>query len=610
LNGHLFQPHMRDDSALDEVRRELSGRLDDLRGLGILPSGSETHGVDGEAALLSLSLSLVDALEGTQRRVIETSIQLLSLRELMAKLLSLRTPEEVCETVALYLHKAFDHERVLVGVYDPSRESLEGWTAIRNGGSNCRPFSLEGDWGGALRLALQRKTPFQSGNGAGSLNFIEATSLPRELMPFGHGELGPYLIYPLTGRTEKHNRVVGVLAVGRRLGKGPMGVVESGLLESVVEAVGIAMENVILEEDIRREEAFRKDIMTSMVSGLVAVDLSGRVLTLNDRAERMTGFSLLDLRGRDTSVLDPPGGGVTELLRKTLRARQGIRRAERAVRCQDGTAFSAACATTLLRNPAGEVYGAVAIFDDLTEIKAMEERIRALDRLAALGRFTAGVAHEIRNPLTGIGTGVQYLERFLADQPDQRENLDFIQQEIRRLNGIVEDLFRVTHPQPLRKTPEPVEDLVRRTLRALGSLPAEKEVAVELEMDENLPEVPVDPDQIQQVLLNLIKNAVEATPAGGEVRIRGYATQDDERPALLLQVMDTGTGIDPDDMSRVFEPFFTKGKAGGTGLGLYVSHGIVERHGGELHVANAYEGGAVFTVRLPLERLDVTEISG
>ncbi len=610
MSGHLFQPHMQDESAREEARRELARRLDDLRGLGILPAGQDARVEDGEAALLPLALSLVDALEGTQRRVIETSIQLLSMRELMAKLLSLRTPEEVSETVALYLHKAFDHERVLVGVYDPARETLEGWTAIRNGGSSCRPFTLEGEWGGALRLALERKSLLQSGNGAGQLNFIEAAKLPRELAPFGRGELGPFLIYPLTGRSAKHNRVVGVLAVGRRLGKGPLGVLESGLLESVVEAVGTAMENVILEEDIRREEAFRKDIMTSMGSGLVAVDLAGRVLTLNASAEQMTGFSLADLRGRDPAVMDPPGGGVTDLLKKTLRSRKAILRAERAVRRQDGTAFSAACGTTLLRNPVGEVYGAVAVFDDLTEIKAMEERIRALDRLAALGRFTAGVAHEIRNPLTGIGTGVQYLERYLADQPDQRENLDFIQREIRRLNRIVEDLFRVTHPQPLRKTPEPPPDLIQRSLRALGSLAAEREVEVIPDLDADLPEVPVDPDQIQQVLLNLIKNAVEATPAGGEVRVRGYAARDEERPALVLQIMDTGSGIDPEDLSHVFEPFFTKGKAGGTGLGLYVSHGIVERHGGELHVANAHEGGAVFTMRLPLERLDVTEITG
>ena len=382
-----------------------------------------------------------------------------------------------------------------------------------------------------------------------------------------------------------------------------------GLLEALQGLVGQAVDQVGVDA-LDTVAAGQVHGGFGQLVGLVAVDLSGRVLTANARAEAMTGFALEDLRGNDTTVLDPAGGGISELLAKTLRTRRGILRAERAVRRRDGSAFAAACSTTVLRNPAGEIYGAVATFDDLTEIKRMEERIRALDRLAALGRFTAGVAHEIRNPLTGIGAGVQYLERYLGDQPDQRENLDFIQAEIARLNRIVEDLFRVTHPQPLAKTPEKVDDLLARTLRSLGTLPVERGVEVVLEVEEDLPLVPVDPDQIQRVLLNLIQNAVEATPSGSVVRVRAYAASEEERPAVVFQVLDSGPGIAPEDLSRVFEPFFTKGKIGGTGLGLYVSHGIVERHGGELHVANAAEGGAVFTVRLPLQRLDVTEITG
>ncbi len=529
----------------------------------------------------------------------------------MAKLLSLRTPEEVAETVTLYLHKAFDHERVLVGVYDPSREALEGWIAVRNGGSRCRPFTLEGSWDGALRRALGGTASVAALRPREGTPFLSGEDLPSELAPFGPAELGPYVIYPLSGRGQKHHKVVGVLAVGRRFGAATVGGLDSGILESVVEAVGTAMENVILEEDIRREEAFRQDIMRSMASGLVAVDMVGRVLTMNAAAEKLTGMSQLELRGTEPVCLDPPGGGIHELLRKTLRTRRGILRVERAVRRSNGGAFPAACATTLLRNPAGEVYGAVAVFDDLTELKEMEERIRSLDRLAALGRFTAGIAHEIRNPLTGIGTGVQYLARRLGEDPDQQENLDFIQREIARLNRIVEDLFRVTHPHPLRKSEESAADLVDRTLRSLGSAPAGKGVEVRVKLPEDLPRIPVDPDQVQQVLLNLVKNAVEATPSGGRVEVHVYATPaDDERPQAVFQVLDTGPGIDPEDLAHVFEPFFTKGKAGGTGLGLYVSHGIVERHGGELHAANAHQGGAVFTMKLPFDRIDVTEITG
>jgi len=367
------------------------------------------------------------------------------------------------------------------------------------------------------------------------------------------------------------------------------------------------VENVLLERDVRREEAFRKDVMVSMESGLLAVDLEGRVLTLNAQVERLTGFSREGMLGRPPVDLDVGSGTVTGLLQKTLRTRRPLLRVERAVRKSDGAAFPATCSTALLRNPAGEVYGAILTFEDLTRIKEMEERIRSLDRLAALGRFTAGIAHEIRNPLTGIGTGAQYLARHLEGDEAQAENLAFILREIARLNRIVEDLFRVTHPTPLRKTPEDPRSLLEHALRSLGSLPEDRDVTVELKVASGLPPVPADPDQIQQVLLNLFKNAVEASPAGGVVSVHAYASGDEEQPRLVLQIMDKGPGISPEAMAHLFEPFFTSGKPDGTGLGLYVSHGIVERHGGELHPANHSEGGAIFTVKLPLTAYDMTE---
>jgi two-component system sensor histidine kinase AtoS len=299
---------------------------------------------------------------------------------------------------------------------------------------------------------------------------------------------------------------------------------------------------------------------------------------------------------------------VAALLAKTLSARCPILRVERPVVRADGGAFPATCATSLLRNPSGTVYGAIVTFSDITEIKVMEQRIQALDRLAALGRFTAGIAHEIRNPLTGIGTGVQYLERHLRDDADQTENLTFIRDEISRLNRIVEDLFRVTHPHPLRKSPENPQALLERAVLALGDLPETKRVAIHLRIDPALEAVTVDPDQMQQVLLNLFKNAVEATPDGGTVDVHAYPSGDEPRPHTVIQVIDSGPGIDPESLPKIFEPFYTKGKANGTGLGLYVSHGIVERHGGELHAANHNQGGAVLTLRLPLDTYELTEM--
>jgi PAS domain S-box-containing protein len=599
-------PAAGEGTALGQIRHDLKQRLDDLRGFGVLATGGVGYTLNGEQALMELSLSLIDALESTQRRVIETSIQILSLRELVAKLLSLHTAAEVAETVTMYLSKAFDHERVLVGIAGEAADTLDGWTAVRDGETRLRPFRLHGEWGGALREALEQETPVQGRDGEG-VPLVAGPSVPAALADFEEGKLGPFMAYPLRGRGQKSDRALGVLMVGRNVG-GTLGDLDATILEGVVDAVGTATENLLLEEDVRREEAFRKDVMGSMASGLVAVDLEGRVLDMNATARALTQRKREDLRGRPLTALDPPAGGVAALLAKTLRTRRPILRVERPVVRADGSAFPATCATSLLRNPSGEVYGAIVTFNDITEIKVMEQRIRSLDRLAALGRFTAGIAHEIRNPLTGIGTGVQYLERHLRDDADQARNLGFIRSEISRLNRIVEDLFRVTHPHPLRKTPENPGPLLERAVLGLGDLPESRGVTITLHVDPGLEAITVDPDQMQQVLLNLLKNAVEACPDGGKVEVHAYPSGDVPRPHTVLQVIDSGPGIDAEALPKVFEPFYSKGKASGTGLGLYVSHGIVERHGGELHAANHTDGGAVFTVRLPLDTYELTEM--
>jgi len=607
LKSVSLQSHSGGNAALERAREELSGRLDDLRGLGLLP-GADAGPPRGELELVDLALHLVDRLEVTQRRVIETSIQILSLRELITKLLSRRTPEAVAETVALYLLKAFDHERVLVGLRDGEENPLEGWVAIRDGEeTKSRPFRLRGEWSGTLLDVLREGEPIHGRNDVPERRLLEGGEADDVLSPFRDRALGSYLAFPLRGGGMADAPVLGAVVVGRGPRRPEVGEVDESVLESVAEAVGTAVENVLLERDVRREEAFRKDVMASMGAGLLAVDLEGRVLSWNAQVERLTGFSRAELEGRVPVELDVGSGTLTGLLRKTLRARRPLLRVERAVRKADGSAFPAACSTALLRNPAGEIYGAILTLEDLSLIKEMEERIRSLDRLAALGRFTAGIAHEIRNPLTGIGTGAQYLARHLEGNEEHAENLSFILREIARLNRIVEDLFRVTHPTPLRKTLEDPRSLLEHAVRSLGSLPAEQEVEIELHVAAGVPSVPADPDQIQQVLLNLLKNAVEASPEGETVDVHVYASGEEEEPRLAIQIVDKGPGIPPEAMPHLFEPFYTKGKPDGTGLGLYVSHGIVERHGGELHPANHSEGGAIFTIKLPLTSYDMTE---
>jgi signal transduction histidine kinase len=251
------------------------------------------------------------------------------------------------------------------------------------------------------------------------------------------------------------------------------------------------------------------------------------------------------------------------------------------------------------------VYGAIATFVDLTPLKRAEEHARSQDRLAALGRFTSSVAHEIRNPLTGIAAGVQYLARALSDGP-QRENLDFILSEIRRLDRIVQDLFDITHARALHRRVAPLEESARRAVQSLEPDLAGRGITVQVEVAPFTPPVPHDADNLQQVFINLIKNAAEASPDGASIEVaiavkapprRGRAR---EPGAVMARVTDHGSGISAENLKTIFEPFFTT-RAGGTGLGLYVCHEIVKRHAGSLTVQSDLGQGTTFSLELPID---------
>ncbi|TPW12708.1 MAG: two-component system, NtrC family, sensor histidine kinase HydH, partial [bacterium] len=180
------------------------------------------------------------------------------------------------------------------------------------------------------------------------------------------------------------------------------------------------------------------------------------------------------------------------------------------------------------------------------------------------------------------------------------DNIGFIQAEIKRLNQIIEDLFRVTHPRPLMTSPERPEQILERSLRCLGDLASNRSIEIIRKMPGSVPPVPVDADQIQQVMINLIKNAIEAMEPGGRLTLSTGTRpgRPGEEPWITMTVADTGAGMTPEVRKRLFEPFFTR-KASGTGLGLYICHGIVERHGGLLRIDSVEGEGSSFTVELP-----------
>jgi two-component system, NtrC family, sensor histidine kinase HydH len=251
-----------------------------------------------------------------------------------------------------------------------------------------------------------------------------------------------------------------------------------------------------------------------------------------------------------------------------------------------------------LRDAEGQIRGAVATLTDLSNLRSMEEHIRQLDRLAALGRFASSVAHEIRNPLTGIATGVEYLSRGFPEGDERREDVQFILREVSRLNNIIQDLLSATRPRMLTLGPVSVADVAGRAIQTLRPSIEKGGVQIRMEGADHWPKVLADTDQLLQVILNLVQNAVQALDERGEVRIQARPVGGQGVSHVEIDIADTGIGIEPEHLPHLFEPFYTT-RPKGTGLGLFVAHGIVQRHGGSIEVVSAPGQGTRFRITLP-----------
>jgi signal transduction histidine kinase len=233
--------------------------------------------------------------------------------------------------------------------------------------------------------------------------------------------------------------------------------------------------------------------------------------------------------------------------------------------------------------------------DVYAQLQASFEQLRRADRLSALGELSAGLAHEIRNPLGSIEGAMQILCRTELPAETRQEFGDLGQKEVNRLKGLLTNFLDFARPQTPRRSPtEPLQ-----LLESVGRLAAETAkmsgVQVRIESADGVAAVALDPEQMKQVLLNLVINAIQAMPAGGEVVLRTLSKTD----AVVLEVQDEGTGIPLEDLERVFNPFVTT-RPGGTGLGLSIAYQIVSQHGGHIAARRNPERGMTFAVALPL----------
>ncbi|MGD9505723.1 MAG: ATP-binding protein [Syntrophobacteraceae bacterium] len=342
-----------------------------------------------------------------------------------------------------------------------------------------------------------------------------------------------------------------------------------------------------VRRSLRDVEAFTSTIVNQMPVGLLAAGPNGVIQRANDAAR---------------VILKRPVGPGMDIrtipcfipMVERVRSEESVVDVE--VQCSMGDAHEAPLLVNaaLLRDGRGQPVGSVLLFSDLTGIKQLEEQLRRSERLAALGRLAAGVAHEIRNPLSSIKGFAAILAGKAGDDPQAKKIAEVMQQEVERLNGVVSELLDFARPIELHRRTVRCDELLRQTLRLVEKDAEHQGVAIGVDVAPEGLEAKLDPDRFSQVLLNLYLNALQAMENGGSLSVGVHP----ENEQLVWTVADSGSGVAPEHLPHVFDPYFTT-KARGVGLGLAIVHKLVEAHNGDIEAESQPGRGARFIVRIP-----------
>lgn len=326
------------------------------------------------------------------------------------------------------------------------------------------------------------------------------------------------------------------------------------------------------ERDLRELTRLQQEILIAMPSGLLTCDPSGRITYVNRAARQILGLGPHDVPGNVEEVIP----GLRTLF--TGRPRSEVTVTTRAGRRTLGLTVSA------LSAPSGPL---LVVFQDLTDLRRAEQELRRADRMAELGALSAQLAHEIRNPLAAMRGSAQLLSE--GADPETQRLVGILTQEADRLAELVGDFLAFARPPTPVCRPCDLDALVRQTVELVSADPLAS--GIEVSVADGGLQAEVDPDQIRQVLLNLLRNALAAAGRGGRVRVFFSQVEGQTR----VHVWDSGGSIATADLPRIFEPFFTK-RPGGTGLGLSTVHSIVRAHGGQIQVKSSPGEGTEFVV--------------
>jgi two-component system sensor histidine kinase PilS (NtrC family) len=366
--------------------------------------------------------------------------------------------------------------------------------------------------------------------------------------------------------------------------------------------------------DYNQLETFNRNIIQSLDSGLLTVDLSGNIKFLNRTAEKILNRNGDSSKNTSIYELFPKMSEVVEQVkRKGSEPSPAYQRYETRLDHHDGRKIYLGFSISPLTDPEGSLIGHTLIFQDITKFKEMEDQMKRVDKMAAVGVLAAGMAHEIRNPLASLSGSIQMLKTELILDDHQQHLMEITLRESERLNALITDFLLFAHPPQTHKIVYPIGRILEETIDLFIHSPSFYEgIHIRRPSGPKEVHVSVDPDQMKQVFWNLLINAAQSMSNGGEIQVqvgkgnaRGVTNLPLPSPVrekewAKISIVDSGKGIAQEEKEKIFEPFFTT-KENGTGLGLSIVHKIIENHNGLIKVESELGKGSTFTIFLPAD---------
>jgi len=347
--------------------------------------------------------------------------------------------------------------------------------------------------------------------------------------------------------------------------------------------------------EIKRLQKYTTQLLTTMSDGLLSITLAGEFSMVNPAALQLLEVIPEDSRDKLHAHFLNCYPELYSYINESL-ARPINREPKELQLEKKGVTHTLLVSSSVLKDRSDKPIEIILNLHDITELKEMEASVRQAERLAGLGTLAAGMAHEIRNPLSSIQTFVQLLPRKIEKEGFLEKFNRTVPRELKRINQLVEDLLDLARIPKYTFRVIPLKNLLIQTLETLEEDLLAGNIESQCDFPSNLPPVRVDSQQLTKAFHNLIRNAIQAMPSGGKLLM---SMQNEKSEHLVVTFQDNGEGIPAEDVNNIFNPFYTT-KIKGTGLGLSITHKVISEHGGSISVSCPKEGGTIITIRLPI----------